>query len=320
MERRAARCRAPTVTTERPARRGAARRAARRARDAAQPRGRELVRAVPGLRRRDAAGAFKASRVAGSGPSHGRGRSALLSSGSLHRKASRLDLPTSSPRSALGPLLVARPGRPKAMRPGFRGKYVHPEFPGLRVEINALVSRDLGLWEGELHILGFGMDPADEPFEAAMEGQRDQRRTRPDGRRPSPCWKQPPVSRRRVPGYGQFDSLHQLRDRAPPTPTWSSTRPSGNDLLDNLRELADAALPIRLERRRLRSASCDSARPAARAARLDYWRGARGAVVLGLYRSGRSSLGLVDESSRPTPPSRRKRCAIRRRRRPGSAC
>ena len=33
-------------------------------------------------------------------------------------------------------------------------------IPG--VEINALVTRDLGLWEGELHILGFGMDPDDD--------------------------------------------------------------------------------------------------------------------------------------------------------------
>ena len=49
-------------------------------------------------------------------------------------------------------------------------------IPG--VEINALVTRDLGLWEGELHVLGFGMDPADEGFEAAMAGQRDQRRRR----------------------------------------------------------------------------------------------------------------------------------------------
>ena len=49
-------------------------------------------------------------------------------------------------------------------------------LPG--VEINALVTRDLGLWEGELHILGFGMDPDDEGFEAAMIGQRDQRRRR----------------------------------------------------------------------------------------------------------------------------------------------
>lgn len=54
--------------------------------------------------------------------------------------------------------------------------------PGLTlvpgVEINALVTRDLGLWEGELHILGFGMDPADAAFEAAMAAQRDQRRAR----------------------------------------------------------------------------------------------------------------------------------------------
>jgi len=49
-------------------------------------------------------------------------------------------------------------------------------IPG--VEINALVTRDLGLWEGELHILGFGMDPDDEAFEAALAGQRDQRRLR----------------------------------------------------------------------------------------------------------------------------------------------
>lgn len=49
-------------------------------------------------------------------------------------------------------------------------------IPG--VEINALVTRDLGLWEGELHILGFGMDPDDDAFEAAMVAQRDQRRVR----------------------------------------------------------------------------------------------------------------------------------------------
>jgi 3',5'-nucleoside bisphosphate phosphatase len=49
-------------------------------------------------------------------------------------------------------------------------------LPG--VEINALVTRDLGLWEGELHILGFGVDPDDDTFEAAMRDQRDQRRQR----------------------------------------------------------------------------------------------------------------------------------------------
>ena len=56
--------------------------------------------------------------------------------------------------------------------------------PGLAlvpgVEINALVTRDLGLWEGELHILGFGMDPADEAFEATLAAQRALRRTRFD--------------------------------------------------------------------------------------------------------------------------------------------
>jgi predicted metal-dependent phosphoesterase TrpH len=46
------------------------------------------------------------------------------------------------------------------------------------VEINALVTQDLGLWEGELHILGFGMEPADERFEAALAAQRRQRRIR----------------------------------------------------------------------------------------------------------------------------------------------
>jgi hypothetical protein len=46
------------------------------------------------------------------------------------------------------------------------------------VEINAIVTRDLGLWEGELHILGFGMDPRDEAFEATLAGQRARRRER----------------------------------------------------------------------------------------------------------------------------------------------
>jgi 3',5'-nucleoside bisphosphate phosphatase len=46
------------------------------------------------------------------------------------------------------------------------------------VEINAIVTRDLGLWEGELHILGFGMDPADATFEATLAAQRGRRRER----------------------------------------------------------------------------------------------------------------------------------------------
>ena len=51
-------------------------------------------------------------------------------------------------------------------------------LPG--VEINALVTRDLGLWEWELHILGLGMDPDDAAFEAALVSQREARRARFD--------------------------------------------------------------------------------------------------------------------------------------------
>lgn len=49
-------------------------------------------------------------------------------------------------------------------------------IPG--VEINAVVTRNLGLWEGELHILGFEMDPDDEAFEATLAAQRGRRRER----------------------------------------------------------------------------------------------------------------------------------------------
>jgi predicted metal-dependent phosphoesterase TrpH len=50
-------------------------------------------------------------------------------------------------------------------------------IPG--VEINAL-ARGISLADGELHILGFGMDPADEAFEAALAHQRAARRVRFD--------------------------------------------------------------------------------------------------------------------------------------------
>lgn len=48
-------------------------------------------------------------------------------------------------------------------------------IPG--VEINAL-ARGIPLQDGELHILGFGMDPDDEAFEAALAKQRAARRVR----------------------------------------------------------------------------------------------------------------------------------------------
>ena len=62
-----------------------------------------------------------------------------------------------------------------------RADAVPPEMtliPG--IEINALVTRDLGLWEGELHILGFGMDADDARFEATLAAQRTSRRSRFD--------------------------------------------------------------------------------------------------------------------------------------------
>jgi predicted metal-dependent phosphoesterase TrpH len=49
-------------------------------------------------------------------------------------------------------------------------------IPG--VEINAIVREDIGLWEGELHVLGLGMDPGDEAFEAALVSQRGRRAER----------------------------------------------------------------------------------------------------------------------------------------------
>jgi predicted metal-dependent phosphoesterase TrpH len=65
---------------------------------------------------------------------------------------------------------------------GYREAAAAPPLPGLElvpgVEINAVVGRDDGFWEGELHVLGLGMDPDDEGFEAALAGQRGQRRRR----------------------------------------------------------------------------------------------------------------------------------------------
>jgi predicted metal-dependent phosphoesterase TrpH len=48
------------------------------------------------------------------------------------------------------------------------------------VEINAVAAGINGLWEGELHVLGYGVDPSDEAFETTLAGQRSARRTRFD--------------------------------------------------------------------------------------------------------------------------------------------
>lgn len=49
-------------------------------------------------------------------------------------------------------------------------------LPG--VEINCLTAGVPEFWEGELHLLGLGIDPADEAFEAILAEQRDRRRLR----------------------------------------------------------------------------------------------------------------------------------------------
>ncbi len=51
-------------------------------------------------------------------------------------------------------------------------------LPG--VEINAIVADRPDLWESEVHVVGLGVDPGDERFEAALAGQRDARRRRFD--------------------------------------------------------------------------------------------------------------------------------------------
>ncbi len=49
-------------------------------------------------------------------------------------------------------------------------------LPG--VEINCLTRDFPELWESELHILGLGVDPTDDTFEAILAGQRSRRRVR----------------------------------------------------------------------------------------------------------------------------------------------
>ena len=49
-------------------------------------------------------------------------------------------------------------------------------LPG--VEINCLTNEVPELWESELHVLGLGVEPTDEAFEAILGGQRARRRIR----------------------------------------------------------------------------------------------------------------------------------------------
>jgi predicted metal-dependent phosphoesterase TrpH len=63
-------------------------------------------------------------------------------------------------------------------------EFCGPERPPLpldllpAVEINSVATGIDNLWEGELHILGLGVDPADDAFEATLERQRRARASR----------------------------------------------------------------------------------------------------------------------------------------------
>ena len=65
---------------------------------------------------------------------------------------------------------------------GYRQVVAAGAPPGIEVvagvEINCIVADDGGPWEGELHVLGLGVHPTDEAFEAALARQRDSRRIR----------------------------------------------------------------------------------------------------------------------------------------------
>lgn len=142
-----------------------------------------------------------------------------------------------------GTMIVAHPPLVHALRPGFRGRYVHPEFPGLRVEINALGMRDrpeegvlpaagdaVVLVLGDSFAFGTGVK-LEETFQERLEARAAELTTRPLR-----------VYGAGVPGYGQLDALAQLEEIG------ASLHPDvvvealyeGNDLQDNLRALAAA--------------------------------------------------------------------------------
>jgi predicted metal-dependent phosphoesterase TrpH len=49
-------------------------------------------------------------------------------------------------------------------------------LPG--IELNSVITEPAELGEGEVHVLGLGVDPDDDALEAALARQRDSRRTR----------------------------------------------------------------------------------------------------------------------------------------------
>jgi hypothetical protein len=141
------------------------------------------------------------------------------------------------PDHAGGPgILAPAQGAGWRLRPGFRGRYLHPEFYGLRVEVNRLGFRD-GLDEGppapgdaSVLILGdslaFGTGVAlDETFHRLLEARGTELSARPLR-----------VYGAGVPGFGQLDELEFLGELAPvlhPDVVVVALY-EGNDLADNL--------------------------------------------------------------------------------------
>src|SRR5919106_3830758 len=68
----------------------------------------------------------------------------------------------------------------RELRAAGLGERPSPAGPQLlpAVEINSIADEFPDLWEAELHILGFGVDPDDAAFEALLAAQREARRVR----------------------------------------------------------------------------------------------------------------------------------------------
>jgi hypothetical protein len=183
----------------------------------------------------------------------------------------------------LGTMIVSHPPLVHALRPGFRGRYVHPDFPGLRVEINALGMRDrpeegvlpaagdaVVLVLGDSFAFGTGVR-LEETFQERLEARAAELTKRPLR-----------VYGAGVPGYGQLDSLAQLEEIG------ASLHPDvvvealfeGNDLQDNLRTMAMASgtLPLRRVPREPTATATLLRDQWARAGQISYWRGSSSAL------------------------------------------
>lgn len=119
-------------------------------------------------------------RVAGGGPSGGGGSSVDLHTHTLRSDGvlEPVELVRDAAAAGIRTLAITDHDTIAAWRELILGRALPARVDLLTgVEINAL-ARGIPLAEGELHILGFGMDPDDEAFEAALAGQRSARRVR----------------------------------------------------------------------------------------------------------------------------------------------